>query len=325
MSGVSDDDTEGHSNHDEGNGTIPPERNSLETRHETGVDIFFFLANALEADPQFLSVEQTSVNEHGNNSGKGKTIAQHECGGQEEGRVFLVFLQVESVVGVQNASDVVMGTGVVPAVGVTNGQVLVVVKLAVVDSGSDDPEPGNHTDQSVGNTEPGGDQRRKVETGDLGPVKGDGNQRQTGPSTKQLVDDRIVGSDPSNPGESTQEGSDEAREPVPDERSNHGVQEKTVLSNDPSTRLGGVRTAMIVQGSEQTSVDQSRRPDHSSGGDEETVEETSDTKSQHLGGDTHEDLESPAKVLAVKGTLSEQHISSVGSTTVESGIGHDDS
>lgn len=325
MSGVANDNTKRHSDHDKGDGTVPPERNGLETRHETGVDVFLFLANAPEADPQFLSVEQTGVDKDSNDSGKGKTIAQHECGRQEEGRVFLILLQVEGVICVQDAGDIVRSTGVVVAVGITDGQVLVVVKLAEVDGGSDDPEPGNHTDQSVGNTEPGGDQRGKVETGDLSPVEGNRNQRKTSPSTEQLVDNGAVGSDPGNPGEGTQEGSDEAGEPVPDERGNHGVQEKTVLSNHPSTGLAGVRTAMIMQGSEQTGVDQSRGPDHSSGGDEETVEETSDTETQHLSGDTHQDLKGPTKVLTVKGTLSQQHISSVGGTTVESGIGHDDS
>lgn len=55
------------------------------------------------------------------------------------------------------------------------------------------------------------------------------------------------------------------------------------------------------------------------------MEETSETKSEHLSRDTHQDLETPAKSLAVKGTLSKQDISSIGGTTVESGIGHDDS
>lgn len=325
MGGVPNDNTEGHSNHDKSNSTIPPDRNALETRHKTGVDIFFFFANALESDPQFFSVEETSVDKHSNDGGKGKTIAQHECGRQEERRVFLVLLQVKGVVGVQDAGDIVSRSGVVVAVRVTDGQILVIVELAVVDSWGDDPEPRNHTDQSVGNTEPGSDQGRKVETGDLSPVKGHGNQRQTGPSTKQLVDHRAIGSDPGHPGECTQEGGDKAGEPVPHERSYHSVQEKTVLSNAPTTGLGGVRAAMIMEGSEETAVDQNRRPNHSSRGDEETVEETGDTKAEHLGGDAHEDLESPAKVLTVKGTLSEQHISCVGSTTVERGIGHDDS
>ncbi len=65
---------------------------------------------------------------------------------------------------------------------------------------------------------------------------------------------------------------------------------------------------MIVQGSEQASVDQSRGPDHSGGGDEETVEETA-IPNPSIWVEIHEDLESPAKVLAVKGTLSEQDIS----------------
>lgn len=325
MSRVAKDNTEGHSNHGKSDSAIPPERNSLETRHEAGVDIFFFLANALESNPQFLSVEETSVDEDGNDGGKGKTIAQHERGRQEEGGVFLVLLQVEGEIGVQNAGDVVRGSGVVVAIGVTDRQVLVIVELAIVDSRGDDPEPSNHTNQSVGNAEPGGDQRREVETGDLSPVESDGDQRQTSPSTKQLIDDRAVGSDPGHPGEHTQEGSDEAGEPVPDERTNHGIQEKTVLSDSPTTGLGGVGTTMIVEGSEQTGVDQIGGPDHSSRGDEETMEETSDTKPEHLGGDTHQNLETPTEVLTVKGTLSEQDISSVGSTTVESGVGHDDS
>lgn len=157
MSGVAEDNTERDSNHTESDGTIPPERNSLETRHETAVDVFLLLTKVPETNPQFLSVEQTSVNDDRNDARKGKTIAQHECGRQEKGRIIFVRLQVEREVRVQDTRYVIRTSRVVVAVRVTDGQVLIVVELAKVDGGSNDPEPSNHADQSVGNTVPGSD------------------------------------------------------------------------------------------------------------------------------------------------------------------------
>lgn len=72
-----------------------------------------------------------------------------------------------------------------------------------------------------------------------------------------------------------------------------------------------------MQAVEQSAVDKISRPDHGSGPDEETTSQASETVTSAKSRDTEEDLESPAKILLVEQTLSQESLRSVqGATSI---------
>lgn len=223
-------DTYHHQRHDR----IPPERYGVEPRHQAAVDILFFLADTAEASPDVRAVEQTGVDEDGNDTSEGETVSQREGGRQEQGRVLGVLFRVKCELWGQDLADIVEAARVVVAVRVTDRQVLVVELARVVEGRSDNPKEDHHANQGVGNRVPGCNQRAEVETGDLGPVKGHGDEGKTRPTAKELIDHDVLRLDPGDPGEDTQERSNVAGDPVPAECAGHGVQEQTVTTDLPS-------------------------------------------------------------------------------------------
>ena len=86
----------------------------------------------------------------------------------------------------------------------------------VMKANGDEPEENNHTNDGIGNGEPWRNQRTKNVSSNLGPVKRDRNQRETGPAAKELVQNNVIGSNECDESEDAQEWSNVARNPVPD-------------------------------------------------------------------------------------------------------------
>lgn len=105
--------------------------------------------------------------------------------------------------------------------------------------GSDDPkqDDANH---GIGYCVPWRDKRTVGVCGDLSPVKGDWNQRDSSPPPKKLVYHDVVGADPDDEREDTEEGRDEAGKPVPTEGTDKNDEEVFVTGDAPAVALGGV-------------------------------------------------------------------------------------
>ena len=100
-----------------------------------------------------------------------------------------------------------------------------------------DPPEENYTYRSIGYCVPRRDKRTVGVGGNLSPVEGDWDQRDPSPPTKKLVHDNIVGSNPNGEREDAEERRDEAREPVPAERTGEDDEEVFVAGNGPSITL----------------------------------------------------------------------------------------
>ena len=89
----------------------------------------------------------------------------------------------------------------------------------------------------------------------LGPVEGDGDQRDPSPATEELVYSDIVGTDPANKCKNAEERRDEAGEPVPTKGGEEDDEEVSVTGNTPAIALCRVGLGLIVETVEQSGVD----------------------------------------------------------------------
>lgn len=100
-----------------------------------------------------------------------------------------------------------------------NGEVVRVESSAEVDAHGEEHKAGDDTDEHVGDSVKGRNERRSNKSTDDGPIQGDGQETITSSATKELVDDDTLGPDPAKDGEIGQASEDPSGEPVPDESS----------------------------------------------------------------------------------------------------------
>lgn len=108
------------------------------------------------------------------------------------------------------------------------------------------------------------------------------HQSKAGGVSEDLVYDHVVGCNPRDPVEVSETLRNPPREPVPDETASKDVEEPPVSTDLPAVRLRWVRCFMIMQGVHQSCVGQSLGPDHSSGPDQETSDDSSHAKAKAL-------------------------------------------
>src|SRR6202012_6064799 len=72
---------------------------------------------------------------------------------------------------------------------------------------------------------------------------------------------------------------------------------------------------VLVEGAEESDLDQVGGPDHGSGVDEVATEDTGHTVSQHLGAEDKEQIGQEAKVFVIKDLLDDYNIDGVGGTS----------
>ncbi len=99
------------------------------------------------------------------------------------------------------------------------------------------PPEYDHTNHSIGYCVPGWNKRTISVCGDLSPVKGNWQQRDSGPSAKKLVYNNVIGADPDGECEDAEERRDEAREPVPTEGTSKDNEEVFVTGDPPAVAL----------------------------------------------------------------------------------------
>lgn len=127
-----------------------------------------------------------------------------------------------------------------------------------------EPVEKDQTDHSIGDSMPWGDKRAEDIPSNVGPVKGHGQQRESGYPSKQLVNHDVVRLDPCDPCKHREALCYPAWEPVPHERTNKDVEEISITGDLPPIRYHGIGGRVIVEGIEERSIDQIERPDHSS-------------------------------------------------------------
>lgn len=141
---------------------------------------------------------------------------------------------------------------------------------------------------------------------------------------KNLVHDHVAGHNPADPVEIRQALGDEAGEPVPDEAPEEDVEEVPVSSDAPSIGLAGVRWGVVVECVHQSRVGQRLGPDHGRRPDQEPSNDAGHAKSNTLGGQHEEHLESPAKVLFIIDLLGKENVCRVGDASLDGHVGHHD-
>lgn len=276
---------EGESKENDVESSIPPLWRVGILTHHLQVDIGILVASQLITLPDLRTVVKRGVDNEGGDGRERHTIADGKVGRKEQRAVALVFSNVQSQVFVHDARDVVTSTSVVPGVRILHWEVLGPESTSVLNTDGSEEEEDDDTSNHVCNSKEWVDEWGGQETGYDGPVKGDWNQTKTSNTTEELVDNRVLWSDPAGKGEITEELSDPSWEEVPDERSGEDVKKPSVTSDGPAVGLGWVRDRVVVESVEHGGVDQGGWPDHGSGPDEETADETGHSKSNLLRSD----------------------------------------
>lgn len=297
----------------------PPFRCLLILTHELEVDIGLLGAGVDGSAPDVGAVEEGNVGDGGDETGKAHAVGQRKGGAQQDGRVLAVGGQVDGEVGVEDAARVV-GLGVVVKV-LVGAQGQVAVELGAGVGQADDAE--QHDEDAggdVGNGKGRGLQGREQETGDDGPVKGDGQETQAGVAAKDLVDDDVVGGDPAGEHEELEELGKDLGNPLPDKGAGGDDEEEAVAANLPAVGHGRVGGRVVVQRVHDGGGDEHSGPHHGRGPDEEASGDASNAEAHGLGGEDEEDLEAPAELLVVEDFLGQQDVDGVGGGG--SGSGH---
>ena len=301
----------------------PPVRYLRILAHHLGVDVVEGVVLVAPADPDLLGMEQGSVGDHGNDTSERQTVSHGECGGEENGRVFLVLGQIQSVIGSENLAHVVRLLRIIPRPGITEWQPVGIEGTTPVHAGANDPEEKDDANDGVDNRVPGVDERRGNITGDGCPVESDRNQTHAGLRAKDFVDVDVVGRNVGHKGESAEGLEKESWDPVPAEGADEDVEEVSVSADRPAVGLFGISLAVVVQRVHKGNADQILGPNHGCGLDEPHADESGQTKTDTLTGDTKDNGITYTKVEAVELLLRSQDISEVTSTTTVRGVGHE--
>ena len=116
-------------------------------------------------------------------------------------------------------------------------------------------EEYDHPDHGVSYCVPRWNKRARGVCSYLGPVEGNGDQRDPGPAAEELVYSDIIGADPADKCKNAEEGRDEAGEPVPTKGAEEDNEEVSVSGDTPAIALCWVGLGLIVETVEQSGVD----------------------------------------------------------------------
>ncbi len=162
-------------------------------------------------------MENSRVDKYSGNGSKGKAVCQSKGGGKEQGRIGFILGQIQREFVAQNFADIIKVPSIVVALRVADGKVIRVPSTRKVNTDRSDDEERDDSNHGIRNRVPGRNQGAVSVRTDLRPVKGDGNQGHTRPSSEKLIDDDVIGTDPTSKAEHAQEWRNEAWEPVPKE------------------------------------------------------------------------------------------------------------
>lgn len=193
---------------------------------------------------------------------KAETVRQGERGGQEQGRVLMVFRFVEGALRSENLGDVVWSASVVVRAVGGHRQVLAVEGVGVVEDGAEEPEEEHDGGGDVGLCPPGSGEGRTNES-DLRPVEGEDGHAEPRGLSEELVDDDVLRCDPAYPAEEREGLEEVAGEEVPEEGADEDVEEEPLTGDTAAGTDTGVLLRM--EGVEQCAGDQIGGPDHGRG------------------------------------------------------------
>lgn len=314
--------SDGQAKENQEHGAKPPGGHvSVVLLHEPGVHVGLVLHLDLVDD--VLSVEQDGVDNCGGHRSKRQTVTDGKRGGEEQRRVRLVCLLVETQVLRDNSQHVVRLLGIVKRPGTGDGQVLGVPSVGVVDGRHDDPEDGNDGDGNGEKNRSWRDQWRPNVGGDLVPVQTEavGEQTQASQGSENLVDNDVLGLDPGDPGKVRERLEDEAGEKVPAETGGEHHGEKCHSTDFPP--VGG-NVLVDVHVGQERGRDQLLGVDHRRRVDQDLSHDSRKCKPNTLGTPNSHEVESPAKILFVEHILSKQDVGSIGGTAgTERDVTHD--
>lgn len=94
----------------------------------------------------------------------------------------------------------------------------------------------------------------------MGPIEGDQGHTQSRDDTEELVDNDVLGGNPTDPGEVTESTEEIPRENVPDTTGEEYVEEEAFSGDTASATHTGILLSM--EGVEQCASDEGVGPDH---------------------------------------------------------------
>lgn len=208
---VRDGGVEAGGEHDQEERQVPPVGRLGVLAHELHVDVGLLRRGVAVLLPYRLAAVDPRVHQQRRDGGKREAVCEGKGGADEERRVLLVGGHVEGEVGREDARRVVLLTAVVVGARVAHGEVRRVPDAAVVQHGGERDEEDDDADEGICNGVPRRNERRADVAGDLGPVKGDGQDGETRHAAKELVDDGVLRRKPRREGKHAEKAGQEAR------------------------------------------------------------------------------------------------------------------
>lgn len=200
---------------------IPPVRNFWVSAHETHVDIVGKVGTvdclatpdqSLEADGEFVSVEQDDVGESSSVYSEEEDVNDGVSSSEIRLGVGLVLFIIEDTAFVDDFQNLIPLPRIVESLIRVDGEVCGVVRVGPPET-DDDKAGDEHPSKVVKDREDRGSKRVKLNS-DLVPVKGvDGVEAQTRESARDGGQDNVLRSDPSHPVEVGEILEDESGEP----------------------------------------------------------------------------------------------------------------
>jgi len=252
------------------------------------MDIICLDSHFFEAVEEGATVVEEGVDDDAGAEGKGKEIGHGVGGGEVEGRVVVVGIEIKGVVWTEDTGDVVDVAEFVKGFDGRDGKVGELPDVGVVKSRSDDPVKKDKAGKDV-ELSPPGDHEGTADPADLGPVKGEEAHAKAGVNAKELIEGDIVRGSPADE-RKDREGLEEiAGEEEEKEGGEHEDDEEAV----PCDALWGwtvgvegdvesVVFVLCMEGVEEGAGDEVLWPDHAGRPHEEAPAEASETEAGEL-------------------------------------------
>lgn len=246
----------------------------------------------LDTNGDLLSVIEEGVGHDGRVDGEEPEVDNNVTSSHVSGRVGLVRGLVEDTSVVGDGENVVSGTVSVERLVRVDREVTSVPGVGVVDT--DDHEPGQeHAEGRVNDGEGGHDQRIGVQHQGVPIERGDRVVTQTVDGTDNVVEDLVVGGDPTHPVEHRERGEDVGWEPEVEEHGGEGEDEALhsgCSEGEAEWTLDWEAVVAVVQCRVEGNGNEGRGPNRVDGVDEETSGNTSHTVTDKVDGQREEDL-----------------------------------
>lgn len=211
--------------------------------------------------PDVGAVEEDNVGDCRDKTSKSHAVRQRKGRSQKDRRVLPVGGQVDSKVRVEDTARVVRLSVVVKVLVGAEGKVAVELGTSI-SKANDSEKHDENTGGNVGNGKGRGLKRREQETRDDGPVERDGQETQSSVSTKDLVNNDVVGGDPAGEHEQLEELGNNLRDPLPAKGTSRDDEEEAVSANLPAVGHGRVGGRVVVQRVHDSGGDEHSGPDH---------------------------------------------------------------